>query len=131
MLDLHQQRPSNRAPRGSMRSTSAKVAGWIAVGGLYLGLILIYAWNHSQILDLQYEIEASRIENQELRDAKDALRAELKLLTRPERIISEARQRGLISANRPEVMVIEGDLASPRTDALRAEAQLQSVLLDE
>ncbi len=131
MLDLHHQRLSNRPPSGSVRSTSVKVAGWIAVGALYLGLVLVYAWNHLEILDLRYQIESFRSENQALREAKDALRAEFKALTRPEKIAKAARAMGLISANQPEVMVIQGDWVSPETEALLAEARPKPVLLDE
>ncbi len=131
MVDLHQQRLDNRPPRGNVRRTSAKVAVWVAVGALYLGLILVYVWNHVQILTLQYEIEELKGDNQALLEAKDASRAQLKVLVRPERITLKARAMGLISANQSEVRVIQGDLPPAQTEALRAEVQPQLVVLHE
>ncbi len=128
MIDLHRQKLANRPPRGSMRSTSAKVAGWIAVGALYLGLTLVYAWNHWQLLDLQYRVQELRGANSELRETKDALRAEWETRTRPGKIAAAAREMGLVSANQADVTVIQAD---PATDALRAEVQPQRDLLHE
>lgn len=129
MVDLHQQRLANRAPLGSMRSTSIKFAGWVAVGAVYLGLFLVYAWNHVQILDLQFQIEEARRENQRLQDAKDALRAEFRALTRAGKITRAAREMGLVSINQPEILVVQGDW--PGTASLRAEAQSKAAPLDE
>ncbi|HLV00703.1 MAG TPA: hypothetical protein VKZ59_05520 [Acidobacteriota bacterium] len=132
MVDLNYQQISNRAIRTSDQGTISTMARWISVGGLFVALILSYAWINNEILSIQYEMEQLKRENTQLIEGNNAMRAELNALTNPDKIERVARGMGLISSNHAEVMILDVDqIKAAPSENLLAESRPQTSVLHE
>ena len=109
MVDFFHQALTNRPVTASERATYSEVARWIAVGALFVSLILSYAWSHREILNINYEMQNLKRENEELRENNTALRAEHSSLINPESIEEQARNIGLVASNQKEVTILDSD----------------------
>jgi len=108
------------------------MARWISVGGLFVALILSYAWINNEILSIQYEMEQLKRENTQLIEGNNAMRAELNALTNPDKIERVARGMGLISSNHAEVMILDVDqIKAAPSENLLAESRPQTSVLHE
>ena len=103
--------------------SSWEVAGWLTTGTLLVSLALIYGWNQQQMIGLGYQIETLREENRKLSERQQALRAEYETQTSADRLDRKADQLGLVSANRPEVTIIEAGTPIGMARHLRASAE--------
>ncbi len=103
--------------------SSWEVAGWLTTGTLLVSLALIYGWNQQQMIGLGYQIETLREENRKLSERQQALRAEYETQTSADRLDRKAGQLGLVSANRPEVTIIEAGTPIGMARHLRASAE--------
>lgn len=106
MVDMNFQQPNNRVLAASEKATYSEIARWACVGGLFLALILTYAWLQNEILNLQYQMEQVKKESSELRELNEALRVEYSSMVAPEKIDRVAKELGLISSNRVEVTIL-------------------------
>lgn len=132
MVDFFNQQFTNRPLGTSDRATYSEIFRWIAVGALFVSLILAYAWSHNEILNINYRMEQLRKENSELRENNTALRAEYSSLVSPENIDSQARQLGLITPNKAAVKILDSDIPISRPNqALLAQTTLQKKSLHE
>ena len=132
MVDFFNQQFTNRPLGTSDRATYSEIIRWIAVGALFVSLILAYAWSHNEILTINYRMEQLRKENGELRENNTALRAEYSSLVNPENIDSQARQLGLVTPNKAAVKIIDSDIPISRPNqALLAQTTLQKKSLHE
>lgn len=109
MVDYHRQQIRNRRVAGGDETTYAEIARWACVIGVFVGLLLGYAWIQMEILHLNYEIEQIRKENNQLEELNSALRAEQSSLLNPEKIDRQARELGLIHSSRAEVRVLKAE----------------------
>ena len=100
-----------------------EVAGWLTTGTLLVSLALIYGWNQQQIIGLGYQIETLREENRKLSERQQVLRAEYQTQTSADRLDRKASKLGLVSANRPEVTIIEAGTPIGMARDLRASAE--------
>ncbi|MGH9341434.1 MAG: FtsB family cell division protein [Acidobacteriota bacterium] len=107
MVDFNRQQLKNRPVSAGDQTTYSEMARWIFFGGLFIGLILVYAWLHMEMLDISYQMEQIKRENAQLRELNSALRAEYSSLLNPQKIDEEARRLGLIHSNREEVMILQ------------------------
>ena len=105
-----------------------EVAGWLTTGTLLVSLALIYGWNQQQIIGLGYQVETLREENRRLSERQQALRAEYQAQTSADRLDREARKLGLVSANRPEVTIIEAGTPIGMARDLRASAETANLI---
>jgi len=132
MVDFFNQQFTNRPLGTSDRATYSEIIRWIAVGALFVSLILAYAWSHNEILNINYRMGQLRRENSELRENNTALRAEYSSLVNPENIDSQARQLGLVTPNKAAVKIIDSDIPISRPNqALLAQTTLQKKSLHE
>jgi len=76
-------------------------------------LLLGYASLHERILAINYEIERIKENNAELVETNKALRAEYSVLVNPQSIEAVAKEMGLISANKAEVLILDGEPLQP------------------
>lgn len=127
MVDFHLQRINNRPVTGEARATVWEITRCIGVGGLFLGLILTYAWLHMETLNINYEIEELKKENQQLREMNAALRAEYSVLVDPEKIDQQARQLGLTSSNHAAVRIVEATVLGPAANVLAESLQTKKI----
>ena len=105
MIDLQHQELSNYPVGSDDRATFSEIARWISVVALLVCLILAYAWSRNEILNMHYQMERLRKENNELREINATLRAEHSSLINPESVYREASKLGLVSSNRAEVRI--------------------------
>jgi hypothetical protein len=132
MVDFYQQQLSNRMLKADDRATYSEITRWILVSSLLVGLILSYAWSHNEILNIQYQMEQLRGDNNELGELNTALRAEHFSLVNPETIDQQAKKLGLISSNRMEVKVLDSDIPTSRpSQNLVAQSTLRKKTLHE
>lgn len=129
MVDFFHQQLSNRPAGPSNRATYSEFVRWLSIGALFLSLILAYAWSHREILNIHYQMEQIRRENQQLRESNTALRAEYSSLVNPERIDKVAQQLGLVNSNRAEVRILDSSI--PVTGNLVAQSKLDKKTLNE
>ena len=107
MVDMSTLVLRNQKLNNKKGMSSWEVAGWLTTGMLLVSLALIYGWNQQQIIGLGYQIETLREENRKLSERQQALRAEYQTQTSADRLDRKASKLGLVSANRPEVTIIE------------------------
>ncbi len=132
MLDFHYQDLSNRLMGADDRATFSEIARWISVVALLVCFVLAYAWSLNQILTIHYHMEHLRRESNELREINAALRAEHSSLINPENIDQEASKLGLVTSNRPEVRILDSDIATVKpTSNVVAQSTLQTEILRE
>lgn len=132
MVDCHLQDLINRPVRADDRATCFEIVRWICVSGLFVSLILAYAWSQSEILNIQYRMEQLRRENEGLLELNAALRAEQSSLLNPETIDHQAKKLGLISSHHAEVRIFNPDIPNEtKSRNLVAQSQLQKKTLHE
>lgn len=132
MVDFFNQQFTNRSLGTSDRATYSEIIRWIAVGALFVSLILAYAWSHNEILNINYRMEQLRKGNSELRENNTALRAEYSSLVNPENIDNQAKQLGLVTPNKDAIKIIDSDIPISRPNqALLAQTTLQKKTLHE
>jgi len=107
MVDCYHQSLSNRPISADNRTTYSEIARWIGVSALLVSLIVVYAWSHNEILQINYQMEQLRKDNEELVEINAALRTEQSALMNPESIDREARKLGLVTSNRAEVRILD------------------------
>jgi cell division protein FtsB len=122
MVDYHSQRLNNRLDSRYDRSNLTLIGLWVCVGGIFIALIVAYAWLRVEILDVNYQMEQLKRDNNQLRQATHALRAEHSSLLSPDTIDRKARQLGLSSPDLKTVRFLESPLPSPDTETVLAEA---------
>jgi cell division protein FtsB len=131
MVDYHSQRLNNRLDSRYDRSNLALIGLWVCVGSIFVGLMLAYAWLRVEILDVNYQMEQLKRDNNQLRQATHALRAEHSSLASPEMIDRKARQLGLTSPDLKAVRFLDSTLHSPETGTVLAEAMHRKKTLHE
>ena len=132
MVDCYRQALSNRPISADNRATYFEIARWIGVSALLVSLIVVYAWSHSEILQINYQTELLRKENGELVEINAALRTEQSALMNPESIDREARKLGLVTSNRAEVRILDSSRPPLRpSENLVADSAPQMSLLHE
>ena len=67
----------------------------LALGGLLAGVIVLYAWQHFQSVQLGYQTEALKEQQVQLTDLNHQLRIESASLRSPQRIDQIARKLGM------------------------------------
>ena len=123
MVDLSYQQFTNRPQTCDETSSCREIVGWVLLGAVVVSLILVYSFNQSQILGIQYRIEEIRQDNLSLQENNQALRAEYQTLKNPGEIADKGTALGLISANRPEVRIIKVDAHTHVDNNLVAEVR--------
>lgn len=131
MMDLAQQKLPGSGFRRSGPKAHNEIIRWLIVAGFVVALVLLYAWNQVQILQVQYRIEELSRDNSRLEASNARLRAEYKLLTSPARITRKARELGLISSNQPQVTIIQAPARGPRDSRLLAAAREHRKVISE
>ena len=111
MVDFFQQQLTNRPLKADDRATYSEICRWIGISALLVSLVLSYAWSHNEILTIQYQMEKLRQKSSELQEMNTKLRAERYSLINPETIDKQARELGLINANRMEVKIFDAEVA--------------------
>jgi cell division protein FtsL len=109
MVDLSYQEFQNGSLKSSDRTVVFQVIKWIAIVAILVGLQLAHASVRDEILTISYQIEKLQQSNAELKATNDALKVEYNTLANPREIETAATRLGLISANNPEVLILEGD----------------------
>ena len=131
MLDLAQQTFQNRTRGGVSHVTYREILRWLTAAVLFAALVITYASNHMEILDIQYQMVELNRQNGQLKADNAALKAELNSLTNPERITQKASQMGLISANRDSVQIIQAGALLEVDPTLVAEARSKAPIRRE
>lgn len=132
MMDFQPRRLNNRTAAADPEATYWEIARWVCVGAVFLALILTYAWLQTEILNVNYQMEQLKKDNNQLREMNTALRAEHSSLTNPEKIDRQARALGLISSNRAEVRILQTEPALlPPAENLVAESLHSKKTLNE
>lgn len=128
MVDLSTLELRNRKLQEKKGTSSWEVAGWLTTGTLLVALALIYGWNQQQIIGFGYQMEALREENRKLTERQQALRAEYQTLTSADRLDRIADKLGMVSANRPEVTIIEAGAPIGLARDLRASSRAATLI---
>ena len=128
MVDMSTLVLRNQKLNNKKGMSSWEVAGWLTTGTLLVSLALIYGWNQQQIIGLGYQVETLREENRRLSERQQALRAEYQTQTSADRLDREASKLGLVSANRPEVTIIEAGTPIGMARDLRAFAETANLI---
>lgn len=132
MVDFFQQQLINRPLKADDRATYSEICRWIGISALLVSLILSYAWSHNEILTIQYQMEQLRQKSGELQEMNTKLRAERYSLINPETIDQQARELGLINANRMEVKIFDAEIAENKpSQNLIAQSTIQKKTLRE
>lgn len=132
MVDFFQQQLINRPLKADDRATYSEICRWIGISALLVSLILSYAWSHNEILTIQYQMELLRQKSGELQEMNTKLRAERYSLINPETIDQQARELGLINANRMEVKIFDAEIAENKpSQNLIAQSTIQKKTLRE
>ncbi len=108
MMDLSNQMIVNRAYNGDEGVTFLTLARWLVLVSLTVALLLVSASIRTEIRSLEYSIEQARSENRRLAESGERLRAEWEALTSPARLADAAGELGLIPADQPDVLVLQG-----------------------
>jgi hypothetical protein len=130
MVDLSRQRIPNQGLGDSSGTAVFEVSKCAAIAGILVAFLLTFAWIRDEILTVQYQIEALRISNGELRETNELLDVQYKALANPIAIEEAAKKLGLISSNDSQVMILEGDAAQPSRNQL-AQSQNRPAVLNE
>ncbi len=128
MVDLSTLELNNQKLNRGERSSRWEIWGWVVTGALLVCLALVYGWNQQQIIGTGYQIEELREENRKLSERQRVLRAEYQTLTRADRLNRKAEELGLVSANRPEVTIIEAGTPMSRARDILASARTASLI---
>ena len=128
MVDMSTLVLRNQKLNHKQGASSWEVAGWLVTGTLLVSLALIYGWNQQQMIGLGYQIETLREENRKLSERQQALRAEYQTQTSADRLDREAGKLGLVSANRPEVTIIEAGASIAMASHLRASVETTNLI---
>ncbi len=128
MVDLSTLELNNQKLNRGERSSRWEIWGWVVTGALLVCLALVYGWNQQQIIGTGYQIEELREENRKLSERQRVLRAEYQTLTRADRLNRKAEELGLVSANRPEVTIIEAGAPMSRARDILASARTASLI---
>jgi hypothetical protein len=132
MVDFFQQQLINRPLKADDRATYSEICRWIGISALLVSLVLSYAWSHNEILTIQYQMELLRQKSGELQEMNTKLRAERYSLINPETIDQQARELGLINANRMEVKIFDAEIAENKpSQNLIAQSTIQKKTLRE
>ena len=82
---------------------------WVALGGLLAGVMLLYAWQHFQDIQLRYQVEELKSERAQAAELNQKLKLEVASLRSPMRIDAIARnQLGLTAPVAGQVTPVEG-----------------------
>lgn len=132
MVDFFQQQLINRPLKADDRATYSEIIRWIGISALLVSLVLSYAWSHNEILTIQYQMEQLRQKSSALQEMNTKLRAERYSLINPETIDQQARELGLINANRMEVKIFDAEIAENKpSQNLIAQSTIQKKTLRE
>lgn len=131
MVDYHSQRLNNRLDSRYDRSNISLIGVWVFVGSTFVALILAHAWLRVEILDVNYQMEQLKRDNNQLRQATHALRAEHSSLLSPDTIDRKARQLGLTSPDLKAVRFLDPTLPSPEAGTVLAEAMHRKKTIHE
>ena len=132
MVDFFQQQLTNRPLKADDRATYSEICRWIGISALLVSLVLSYAWSHNEILTIQYQMEKLRQKSSELREMNTKLRVERYSLINPETIDKQARELGLINANRMEVKIFDAEVVENKpSHNLIAQSTIQKKTLRE
>lgn len=130
MVDLSRQRIPNEGLKDSSGTAVFEVSKCTAIAGILVAFLLAFAWIRDEILSVQYQIEALRISNGDLRETNELLEVQYKALANPIAIEEAAKKLGLISSNNSQVMILEGEDPQPSTNQL-AQSQKRTAVLNE
>ena len=128
MVDMSTLVLRNQKLNNKKGTSTWEVVGWLTTGSLLVSLALIYGWNQQQMIGLGYKIETVREENRKLSERQQALRAEYQTQTSVDRLDRKAGELGLVSANRPEVTIIEAGTPIRMARDLRASAETANLI---
>jgi len=128
MVDMSTQVLRNQKLNRREGTSSWEVAGWLTTGTLLVSLALLYGWNQQQMIGLGYRMEALREENRKLAERQQELRAEYQTQTSASRLDRKAGKLGLVSANRPEVTIIEAGAGFGMARNLRASVETKGMI---
>ena len=132
MVDFFQQQLTNRPLKADDRATYSEICRWIGISALLVSLVPSYAWSHNEILTIQYQMEKLRQKSSELREMNTKLRVERYSLINPETIDKQARELGLINANRMEVKIFDAEVVENKpSHNLIAQSTIQKKTLRE
>ena len=132
MGDFFQQQLITRPLKADDRATYSEIIRWIGISALLVSLVLSYAWSHNEILTIQYQMEQLRQKSSALQEMNTKLRAERYSLINPETIDQQARELGLINANRMEVKIFDAEIAENKpSQNLIAQSTIQKKTLRE
>jgi hypothetical protein len=119
MVDLSNQRIANDSV-GYHGQVALEVFKCLACGLALAALFLASAWIRSDILKTQYDLQALKRANQELRQANELLMVEYQVLSNPAEIEKEAKRLGLVSSNEAQVTRLRAFPASTATQVAEA-----------
>ena len=128
MVDMSTLVLRNQKLNNKKGTSTWEVVGWLTTGSLLVSLALIYGWNQQQMIGLGYKIETVREENRKLSERQQALRAEYQTQTSVDRLDRKAGELGLVSANRPEVTIIEAGTPIRMARDQRASAETANLI---
>jgi len=132
MVDFFQQQLTNRPLKADDRATYSEIFRWIGISSLLVSLVLSYAWSHNEIITIQYQMEKLRQKSSALQEMNTKLRAERYSLINPETIDKQARELGLINANRMEVKIFDAEVVENKpSHNLIAQSTIQKKTLRE
>jgi len=95
----------------------------VALGGMLAAVALLYAWQHFQCIQLNYQVEALRAERAQVSELNQQLRLEVAGLRSPMRIDAIARrQLGLNVPVPGQIAPVEGP-----SEAMVAQARVAGV----
>ena len=121
MVDISAQQIQNKVPPASHQTTLSAMARWTAIGGLFVTLVIGYAWIRNEMLDIGYQVEQIARENTILSKNIAALDAEYNSIVNPAKIDKVAREMGLIDSNAAGVTILEAEAgAEAAADLLAA-----------
>lgn len=109
MIDLNHQQICNRGLAGEEGIMPVEILKGFGFCALVMVFLFCAVSFRNQILNVQYEIQQLKRENQRLVDQNDLLRAELKGLIRPAQLEMEAGKLGLINPNHDGILTLEAD----------------------
>ena len=132
MVDFFQQQLTNRPLKADDSATYSEIFRWIGISALLVSLVLSYAWSHNEIITIQYKMEKLRQKSSALQEMNTKLRAERYSLINPETIDKQARELGLINANRMEVKIFDAEVVENKpSHNLIAQSTIQKKTLRE
>lgn len=113
MTDFHTVKPidNSRLVRRIAPHRIQEMAQLVGLGALLAAVVLLYAWQHFEYLQLRYQVESLKSQRAQAAELNQELKLEVAGLRAPSRIDQIARgQLGLTAPGAGQVAALEGPL---------------------